>query len=71
MTRSTQSSDRLWIVTGASGHLGNTVVRALAERGERVRAFVLEKNAPRRSEAFRARSFPATSPTPRRSNRSS
>ncbi len=29
------------VVTGATGHLGNNLVRALLERGQRVRAFVL------------------------------
>ena len=33
-------SQRLWIVTGAAGYLGNVVVRELVARGERVRALV-------------------------------
>jgi len=33
--------DRLYLVTGAAGHLGNTVVRELAARGSPVRALVL------------------------------
>lgn len=32
---------QIYIVTGANGHLGNTVVRQLVDRGETVRAFVL------------------------------
>ncbi|MEA5051208.1 MAG: NAD-dependent epimerase/dehydratase family protein [Oscillospiraceae bacterium] len=31
----------LYLVTGAGGHLGNTVVRLLTQRGEEVRAFAL------------------------------
>lgn len=34
----------LFIVTGADGHLGNTVVRQLAARGERVRGLVLPQS---------------------------
>lgn len=33
--------EKLFIVTGASGHLGNTIIKKLLERGERVRALVL------------------------------
>lgn len=38
---------KLYLVTGAAGHLGNTVVRMLAKKGEDVRALVLpgEENA--------------------------
>jgi len=32
---------KLWIVTGAFGHLGNTIIRQLVERGEQVRGLVL------------------------------
>jgi dihydroflavonol-4-reductase len=31
----------MWLVTGATGHIGNVLVRKLIERGERVRALVL------------------------------
>ncbi|MDR0906118.1 MAG: NAD-dependent epimerase/dehydratase family protein [Oscillospiraceae bacterium] len=33
--------DKLYLVTGAAGHLGSAIVKALLEKGERVRAFVL------------------------------
>ncbi|MEO1814254.1 MAG: NAD-dependent epimerase/dehydratase family protein [Acetobacterium sp.] len=32
---------RLYIVTGAAGHLGNTIVRDLCDTGERVRCFIM------------------------------
>lgn len=31
----------MWLVTGATGHIGNVLVRKLIERGEKVRAMVL------------------------------
>ena len=37
----------LTVVTGATGHLGNNLVRALLERGQQVRALVLPKDDPR------------------------
>lgn len=36
---------RLYIVTGAAGHLGNTIVRDLCSMGERVRCFVMTDDA--------------------------
>lgn len=33
--------NRIYLVTGAAGFLGGTICRQLAERGEKVRAFVL------------------------------
>lgn len=40
--------DELYLITGAAGHLGNTLVRKLSEQGRHVRALVLpgEKNIP-------------------------
>lgn len=40
--------EELYLITGAAGHLGNTLVRKLSEQGRRVRALVLpgEKNIP-------------------------
>lgn len=37
---------RLWIITGAAGLLGNTLVRTLLRQGERVRAVELSANNP-------------------------
>ena len=31
----------MWLVTGATGHIGNVLVRKLVERGEKVRALIL------------------------------
>jgi dihydroflavonol-4-reductase len=38
----------MWIVTGATGHIGNVLVRKLLERGEKVRALIMpsESRAP-------------------------
>ena len=32
---------RLYIITGAAGHLGNTLIRILLKRGEEVRGLIL------------------------------
>ncbi len=48
-----EERNRLWIVTGASGHLGNTVVRKLAGQGEEVRAFILENERPKALEGLK------------------
>ncbi|AWB82194.1 hypothetical protein C3B44_07370 [Corynebacterium yudongzhengii] len=37
----------MWIVTGAEGFLGNTIVRQLLEQGEEVRACVYDTEAAR------------------------
>ncbi|RIK47419.1 MAG: epimerase, partial [Chloroflexi bacterium] len=31
----------MWLVTGATGHVGNVLIRKLLERGEKVRAMIL------------------------------
>ena len=50
----TNNKERIWLVTGASGHLGNTVIRKLLTRGEAVRAFILEKERPKALEGLKA-----------------
>jgi dihydroflavonol-4-reductase len=35
----------MWLVTAATGHIGNVLVRKLIERGEKVRALVHRANA--------------------------
>lgn len=42
----------LWVVTGASGFLGNNIVRQLLNEGERVRAAILEDSPPRALEGL-------------------
>ncbi len=39
-------ANNIWLVTGASGHLGNNVVRELKNMEQRVRAFVIEQDIP-------------------------
>ncbi|MFQ7078917.1 MAG: hypothetical protein ACLRSW_13820 [Christensenellaceae bacterium] len=48
---------KLYVVTGANGHLGNTIVRLLSERGEKVRGLILRTkfpNLPKTSNTSRA-----------------
>lgn len=54
----TKSSNVIYLVTGAAGFLGGTICRQLIERGDRVRAFVLnndpaEKYVPSQAEIVR------------------
>ena len=35
------ASEKLYIVTGANGHLGNTIVKMLSRNGERIRGLIL------------------------------
>lgn len=37
---------KLYVVTGADGHLGNTILRALLEKGEKVRGLILPDQTP-------------------------
>ncbi|MFY9130742.1 MAG: NAD-dependent epimerase/dehydratase family protein [Saccharofermentanales bacterium] len=39
-------TETIWLVTGASGHLGTNVIRALKSMEQRVRAFIIEKDTP-------------------------
>lgn len=39
--------NRVFIVTGANGHLGNTIIKKLLEKGETVRGLVLPMDEPR------------------------
>lgn len=49
-----KTKERIWLVTGASGHLGNTVVRKLLAQGQKVRAFILEAERPKALEGLKA-----------------
>lgn len=49
--------EKIWLVTGASGHLGNTVVRQLLARGEKVRALVIEEERPKALEGLKIEVF--------------
>lgn len=42
-----------YVVTGATGHIGNNVVRLLADKGERVIAAVRRDNDPALEGGFR------------------
>lgn len=48
------TKEKIWLVTGASGHLGNTVVRKLLAQGQKVRAFILESERPKALEGLKA-----------------
>ncbi|HZK29164.1 MAG TPA: NAD-dependent epimerase/dehydratase family protein [Clostridia bacterium] len=52
MSKSTEKKKKIWLVTGASGHLGNNVVRKLLQQDELVRAFILEKERPKALEGL-------------------
>ena len=53
MTRdNSNNKERIWLVTGASGHVGNNVIRELIRMNESVRAFVIEKDTPPSLEGF-------------------
>ncbi|NLV99151.1 MAG: NAD-dependent epimerase/dehydratase family protein [Clostridiaceae bacterium] len=40
------SKEKIYLVSGASGHLGNTVVRKLLQKGENVRCLIMEAERP-------------------------
>lgn len=42
----------IWLVTGASGHIGNNVIRELLDMEQRVRAFVIEPDTPKSLEGL-------------------
>ncbi|HHW93299.1 MAG TPA: NAD-dependent epimerase/dehydratase family protein [Clostridiaceae bacterium] len=46
MRNECKNASTVWLVTGASGHLGNNVVRALKDMGQHVRAFIIEQDIP-------------------------
>ncbi|NLZ71700.1 MAG: NAD-dependent epimerase/dehydratase family protein, partial [Clostridiaceae bacterium] len=37
---------RIYLITGATGHLGNTIVRMLLQQGESIRCLILEDEVP-------------------------
>src|SRR5512138_1294804 len=42
----------MWLVTGATGHIGNVLVRTLLERGEKVRVLILPNDCCTRLEGL-------------------
>ena len=48
-----RTKERIWLVTGASGHLGNTLVRKLLAQDQKVRALVLEEERPKALEGLK------------------
>ncbi|HHT66920.1 MAG TPA: NAD-dependent epimerase/dehydratase family protein [Erysipelotrichaceae bacterium] len=46
--------EKVYLITGAAGHLGNTITRRLAESGSHIRALLLpnEKHIPENTEVF-------------------
>ncbi len=46
MTKNPHEKEKIFLVTGASGHLGNTVVRRLLQEGEEVRCLIMEEERP-------------------------
>ena len=47
----------MWIVTGATGHIGNVLVRKLLERGENVRAMILPGESRESISGLRVEAF--------------
>ena len=47
----------MWLVTGATGHIGNVLVRKLLERGEKVRAMILPGESRESISGLRVEAF--------------
>ena len=47
----------MWLVTGATGHIGNVLVRKLLERGEKVRALILPGESRESISGLRVEAF--------------
>ena len=62
-------TDKPILVTGATGHIGNVLVRKLLERGEKVRALILPGEDTSALEACQRKMSRATYSTPRRCGR--